>query len=187
MAHAGQVLDNPVSGERIVFHKTAADTAGELLAIDLELSLNGHAPGVHVHPMQEERFQVISGRMRFRKGLKTAIAEPGDVVVVPPGTAHMFENAGEGEARARVEIRPALRMEELFETAVALAEEGRTTRGGLPKPLDLALFVREFKHEVRGAFPPAWIQRATLAPLAWLATKRGYAARYASAPVPASA
>jgi hypothetical protein len=33
-------------------------------------------------------------------------------------------------------------MEKLFETAVALAEDGRTTRKGMPKPLDLALFVR---------------------------------------------
>jgi nicotinamide-nucleotide amidase len=52
-------------------------------------------------------------------------------------------------------------MEQLFETAVALADEGRTTRKGMPKPLDLALFVREFAQEVQGAFPPVWIQRAT--------------------------
>ena len=55
------------------------------------------------------------------------------------------------------------------ETAVALAEQGRTTRGGIPKPLDLALFTREFDDEVRAAFPPRWVQRAALAPLAWLA------------------
>ena len=182
MAHAGQVLENPVSGERIVFRETAGDTGGELLAIDLELSPDGHAPGVHIHPLQQERFEVVSGRIRFRKGLRTAIAEPGDVVVVPPGTAHAFANAGPGEARARVEVRPALRMEELFETAVALAGEGRTTRRGLPRPLDLALFVGEYRDEVHGAFPPAWLQRAALAPLAWLARRRGRAARYAPAP-----
>lgn len=182
MAHTGQVLENPVSGERIHFRRTAADTGGELLEIDLELSPDGHAPGMHVHPIQEERFEVVAGRIRFRTGLRTAIAEPGDVVVVPPGTVHAFENAGPDEALARVEIRPALRMEDLFETAVALADEGRTTRKGMPRPLDLALFVSEFRDEVRGAFPPAWIQRATLAPLAWIARRRGYAARYAPAP-----
>ena len=31
MAYAGQILDNPVSGERIIFRKTAADTNGEYL------------------------------------------------------------------------------------------------------------------------------------------------------------
>src|ERR671916_35606 len=69
----------------------------------------------------------------------------------------------------RVEIRPALQMERLFETAVALAEQGRTMLGGIPRPLELALFVREFEQEVQAAFPPRWLQRVALAPLAWLA------------------
>jgi mannose-6-phosphate isomerase-like protein (cupin superfamily) len=182
MAHRGQMIENPVSGERITFRKTAADTDGELLAFELELSPDGHVPGMHVHPIQEERFEVVAGRMRFRMGGKKVTAGPGDVVVVPPGVRHKFANAGDEEARARVEVRPALKMEQLFETAVALAEEGRTTRKGLPKPLDLALFVREFEQEVQGAFPPAWVQRLTLAPLAWLAKRRGHGARYAPEP-----
>jgi mannose-6-phosphate isomerase-like protein (cupin superfamily) len=187
MAYAGQIIENPVSGERITFRETAADTGGELLSFDLELSPDGHVPGKHVHPEQEERFEVVSGTMRFRMGRKTVVAEAGDVVTVPAGVAHKFANGGDKTAIVRVEVRPALRMENLLETAVALAEEGRTTSKGMPKPLDLALFVGEFEREVVGAFPPAWVQRATLAPLAWLARKRGYAARYAPAPVPAIA
>jgi mannose-6-phosphate isomerase-like protein (cupin superfamily) len=182
MAHAGQVIENPLSGERITFRKTAADTDGELLAIDLELTPDGHVPGMHVHPIQEERFEVTEGTMRFKMGREKVTAKAGDVVVVPPGTRHKFENAGDGKASARVEVRPALRMEELFETTVALAEDGRTTSKGMPKPLDLALFVGEFRREVQGAFPPAWVQRATLAPLAWIARRRGYDARYGPEP-----
>ena len=186
MAYAGQVIENPVSGERITFRETAADTGGELLAIDLELSPDGHVPGMHVHPIQEERFEVTEGTMRFKLGRKKVIAHPGEVVVVPPGVRHKFANAGDEGARARVEVRPALRMESLLETAVDLAAEGRTTRKGMPKPLDMALFVREFSDEIQGPFPPAWVQRATLAPVAWLARKRGLAARY-EAPRPAIA
>jgi hypothetical protein len=77
-------------------------------------------------------------------------------------------------------------MEQLFETTVALAEDGRTTAKGMPRPLDLALFVREFQREVRAPFPPAPVVRAMLAPLAWMATRRGHGARYA-APTPALA
>lgn len=187
MAHAGQILENPVSGERITFRRTAADTDGELLAIDLELRPDGHVPGLHVHPLQEERFEVVSGTMRFKLGRKKIVAQAGDVVVVPAGARHKFANAGGEPAHARVEIRPALRMEQLFETTVALAEEGCTTRKGMPKPLHLSLFVREFAHEVQAAFPPVWIQRATLAPLAWIARRSGHAERYAPAAAPAIA
>ena len=37
MATTGQTLENPASGERITFRTTAAQTDGELLAIDLQL------------------------------------------------------------------------------------------------------------------------------------------------------
>jgi hypothetical protein len=45
--------------------------------------------------------------------------------------------------------------------------------GGIPRPLDLALFTEEFEDEVRAAFPPRWLQRIVLAPLAWVARRRG--------------
>jgi quercetin dioxygenase-like cupin family protein len=180
MATAGQTLVNPVSGERITFRTTVAETDGELVAIDLELAPGGRVPGGrHVHPLQEERFEVVRGRMRFRMGREKIFAGPGDVVVIPPGVPHDFANAGDEDALVRVEVRPALKMEQLFETAVALAEDGRTMFNGIPKLLDLALFTREFEQEVHAAFPPVWLQRLTLAPLAWLARRRGYGARYA--------
>ena len=62
-------------------------------------------------------------------------------------------------------------MERLFETAIGLAAEGRTMLGGIPRPLDLALFLREFEDEVRVAFVPRWVQRCALAPVAWLARR----------------
>ena len=173
MAYIGQTLENPASGELITFRATAAETAGELVAIELELPAGRKVPGpLHVHPKQEERFEVREGTMRFRMGRTRIVAAAGEVVVVPAGVAHDFANVGESDARVHVEIRPALQMERMFETAVALAEQGRTTRSGIPKPLDLATFAREFDDEVRAAFPPRWVQRAALAPLAWLAARR---------------
>jgi mannose-6-phosphate isomerase-like protein (cupin superfamily) len=174
MAYAGQTLENPASGERITIRTTAAETNGELLAIDLELPADRRVPGgLHIHPLQEERFEVVEGTMRFRMGRKKIVAGPGDVVVVPAGVKHDFANAGEEEALVRVEVRPALQMERLFQTAVGLAQDGRTMLGGIPKPLDLALFTQEFEDEVRKAFPPRRLQRLVLAPLAWLARRRG--------------
>ena len=136
--------------------------------------------GRHSHPLQQERFEVVKGTMRFSLGGERIVAGPGTVVVVPPGIPHDFANAGDEDALVRVEIRPALKIEQLFETAVALAEDGRTLRKGIPKPLDLALFTREFEQEVQVAFPPPGLQRLALAPLAWLAKHRGHATRYAA-------
>jgi hypothetical protein len=56
MAYVGQTLENPASGERITFRATAAQTDGELVAIDLELPPGARVPGgLHIHLKQEER------------------------------------------------------------------------------------------------------------------------------------
>ena len=168
-------IDNPVTGERITF----LHDDGERLAFELELAADGRVPGAHVHPEQQETFRVLEGAMRFRLGLRTIVAEAGETVVVPAGRVHRFANAGAGPARARVEVEPALDMEELLRTTAELAHEGAVLRSGMPKPLHLALFVRRFRREVRAPFPPPWAVRAVLAPLAALARRRGLEARYA--------
>jgi quercetin dioxygenase-like cupin family protein len=179
MAHPGQTIHNPVTGERITFRRTAEDTGGKLLEFDLELAADGRVPGAHVHPEQEERFHVVEGTMSFRLGMRTIVAHAGDTVVVPAGRVHRFGNGGDGRARARVEVVPAFDMEDLLSTTAELAHEGNVTRSGMPKPLHLALFVRRFRREVRAPFPPAWVVQVAMAPLAALARRRGYADRYA--------
>ena len=128
MAYAGQTIENPVSGERITFTQTAADTDGELLAFDMTLSVDGHVPGAHVHPAQEERFEIVSGTMKFRMNGKKIVAGPGDVVTVPAGARHKFANGGDEPVEVRVEVRPALKMEDL------LVQHGRARHGGQDEP-----------------------------------------------------
>ena len=70
-------------------------------------------------------------------------------------------------------------MEDLLENTVALAKEGKTNRKGMPTPLHLALFVREYEREVRAPFPPPAVVKALMAPLAAIGRARGHADRYA--------
>jgi hypothetical protein len=50
--------------------------------------------------------------------------------------------------------------------------------------MHLALFVHHFRDEVHAPFPPAWMQRASLKPLAAIARLRGHHRRYETAPQP---
>jgi quercetin dioxygenase-like cupin family protein len=170
----GRTVENPVTGERFTFTHTAASTDGELLAFDFALRPGGSVPIPHVHPVQTERFEVTAGTMRFRVGLRTVVAEPGDVVEVRPGVMHSFANHGDEEARLRVEVRPALAMEEMFADVVEMAEAGRMTRRGLPRNLlDLALLARTYDAEAHAPLLGVRLQRVLLAPLVWLARARG--------------
>jgi quercetin dioxygenase-like cupin family protein len=161
----GQTLENPVTGERFTFIHTAGSTDGELLAFDLLLRPGGAVPVPHVHPIQTERFEVTAGRVRFRVGLRTVVAEPGDVVEIPPGVIHGFANREDDEARIRVEVRPALAMEDMLAEVVAMAEAGRMTRRGLPRSLrDLATLARRYDHEAHAPLLSIGVQRLLLAP-----------------------
>jgi quercetin dioxygenase-like cupin family protein len=169
----GQTLANPVTGERFTFIETAATTGGELLSFELALRPGGAVPITHVHPIQTERFAVVEGNMRFRRGRRTIVAGPGEVVEIAPGVRHGFANAGDTEARVLVEVRPALAMEEMFAEVVALAEAGRMTRNGMPRNLlDLALLARTYDEEAHAPFLTLGVQRLLLAPLVAFARAR---------------
>ena len=162
----GQTLENPVTGERFTFTHTSASTGGELLAFELGLVPGGAVPIPHVHPIQTERFEVVEGRIRFRIGLRTRVAGPGEVVEVAPGVLHAFANAGDDEVRMRVEVRPALAMEQMLADVVAMAEAGRMTRRGLPRNvLDLAVLARRYDREAHAPLLTVGLQRLLLAPL----------------------
>jgi quercetin dioxygenase-like cupin family protein len=166
MITPGQTLENPVTGERFTFTDTASSTGGELLAFELALRPGGAVPIPHVHPIQTERFEVVAGLMRFRLGLRRRLAGPGDVVEVAPGVVHGFANAGEEEARVRVEVRPALQMEQMLAEVVAMAQAGRMTRRGLPRNLrDLAVLARTYDREAHAPLLSVGLQRLLLAPL----------------------
>ena len=175
-AQTGHVIDNPISGERIIIRQTAAQTAGRLLSFDLFLPPGAHVPARHAHPHQEEQFTVVTGRMRFRLGHERPFfANPGDTVRVPRGTAHWFGNAGPCVSHIRVEVQPAMRMEEMFESAAAMARAGHFPGTRQPRLSDLAVFLSEFQSEVAVPDVPALFVRVSLAPFVWLARRRGRA------------
>ena len=172
---AGQqhrVIENPISGERIVVRQTAAETGGQLFVFDLFLPPGAHVPARHAHPIQEEQFTVLAGRMRFRLGRRIIEAGPGERVVVPVGKAHWFGNAGAEVSQARVEVRPALRTEEFFEANETMARAGHFLGTRLPRLSDLARVLLEFEREVSVPNVPPFLVRGFLAPLAWLARRR---------------
>src|SRR5216683_4783998 len=168
----GQVIDNPITGERIVIRQSGADTDGRLLAFDLFLPPGGHVPATHAHPVQEERFTVVEGQLRFQIGRRSTLVEPGQTIVVKPGMAHWFGNVGPETALASVEIRPALRMQELLARSGAIGAGGSSPAKLVPRLPDLALVLLEFERELAVPRIPPAVLRVLLQPVAWLARHR---------------
>ena len=162
MIHAGDVIENPVTGERLVFRKTSRQTNGEAVVLEAFVKPNGFVAAAHMHPYQTERFEIESGTLAFEVSGEQIVAGPGETVIVPPKSSHKFWNAGETEAVFVCEVRPALQFERLLETMFALANDGKTNRKGMPNPLRLAVIANAHFDDVRLPFPPAWVQKVGL-------------------------
>lgn len=174
MIARGQSLVNPVTGETLVFRTTSADTNGELVVVEALVEPDGAVAAAHVHPAQEECFEVLEGELEFRIHKKSFVARVGDRVLVPAGTPHRFQNVGETTARFTCEVRPALGFEQLIETMFSLAADGKVNRKGMPNPLRLAVIARHHFGDVRLPFPPASLQRIGLTLGAPLGRALGY-------------
>jgi quercetin dioxygenase-like cupin family protein len=172
------VIENPISGERIVIRETAATTGGVLLAWELFLAPGGRVPSSHAHPEQQETFTVLEGTLSFRLGRRGLTVGAGQTVTVPVGTVHSFANRTREPVHVLVETRPALDMQALLETAAAMAKEQRARGRSLPSLLDLALFMRDFRHEVRAPYLPERVVRAVTRSITWLAAALGLDDRY---------
>ena len=169
-------LPNPATGETYTFLARARETGGEVLRLRWTAAPGGRV-AEHVHPLQEERFEVTEGVLTVGVDGEERRCGAGQAVAVPAGRRHWFANRDEGPVGALLEVRPALRMEEVFESLAGFAGEGLARPGGLPRnPLLLAVFAWHFRHEIRGARPPAWIQAIVLPPLAALGRLLGYRA-----------
>lgn len=176
MAIAGDVIVNPVTGEKIVFLQTAAEAAGERLEADLFVKPGGFVAAEHVHPHQEERFTVHVGTIRLRIGGEERIYGSGEGATVPAGTPHVWWNAGEDELSVRVELRPAGRFEEFVTSFFALAQAGETNAKGMPNLLQLAVIAREYRDVIYPTQPPQIVQKVLFGILAPVGRLLGYTA-----------
>ena len=173
---AGEIYENRIQGDRFVVREGSEDTGGERLVGDLYIRPGGAVAGKHVHSYITERFEVLAGTVRFHVDGRDELARPGQRVEVRPGVVHDWWNAGDDEAHALVEIRPAERFELMIQNLFGLANDGMTNARGVPRPLPLALFAREFRREGEFVRPPRIVQRLMFSALAPLARARGYKA-----------
>ncbi len=180
---ASDVIQNPVTGERIVFRETSHETGGRRVVFDTYVTPGGFVAATHLHPYQVELFEVIAGRLGMQLAGATLELTPDHAQLsVLNGTPHHFWNAGQEVVHFRTEIRPALQFESLLATMFALAEAGKTNHKGMPNPLRLAVIAQAHFDTVRLPFPPVFVQRLGLTFRAAFGRLLGYQSTYPPAP-----
>lgn len=183
MATAGQIVDNPVTGERFRWHLTEADTDGKLARAEVWVRPGGGVRVEHFHPYSEERFEVLEGRMTLERDGETHVLLGGDRCKVAPGVPHRWCNAGDEELHLFLEVTDPHGFEQMIEDGFAASHAGQVDAQGRMKLLPGSEFARVHADAIRVTSPPRWLQRIVIPPLAWLnrVAARGGSARAPSA------
>jgi mannose-6-phosphate isomerase-like protein (cupin superfamily) len=68
------------------------------LSLVLTEAKPGQGPGLHTHPYDEVHV-VHEGKALFAGGGSRGVLSSGDIIVIPAGVPHRFENSGRGTLR----------------------------------------------------------------------------------------
>jgi mannose-6-phosphate isomerase-like protein (cupin superfamily) len=170
-ARSGFSFETP-TGERFRLIHGPIETRGAYSEAHFDLVPGGHAARAHIHPHQEERFEVLSGSLTALVGDEERVISAGETLIVPAGTPHQPFNRGDVEMRSIARITPAGKLGLFF---------GQLSGFGFkPSFLQMMLFVQAY--DVYPATPPPAVVRAMsflLAPTARLLGYRSFYPEYA--------
>jgi quercetin dioxygenase-like cupin family protein len=128
---------------------TVVDHSPERLLVDIRYEPDGLTPPAHLHPDQDEAFEVVSGTIGVRLAGSTRVLIPGDLITIPRGTPHTMWNAGAEPARARWALAPAGRTVEWF----SLLDRYQRVNGRTPGLATFASWLRAYPDVFRLAGP----------------------------------
>lgn len=188
MLKGGDMIENPVMGQCILFCKLAPDTQGAFVEVEYfnkPFTGRGAAPA-HFHPSMTERFEILAGRARYRLDKQEHEAQPGDVLTFPRRVPHLHPwSISDEELHVRqttLPDQPDIAALELagapLVTLFGLARDGKVNKDGLPNLLQLAVLVHSMMPYAYLDGMPIVAQEWVFGALAVVGRVLGYRASY---------
>jgi quercetin dioxygenase-like cupin family protein len=126
---AGRAIDfHPAMGMRWEITHSSEETSGEMVRAMNWLDPRMPGPPPHVHPDQEESFEVFEGTLDVFLDGKWTQVRAAETATVPPGVPHTLRNATDETVKVATTIKPACTTEAFFDDMIRLIEEGKIKR-----------------------------------------------------------
>ena len=185
---SGTWIENPVAGQRALLVKLPAETGGHYFEMEYicQPFAGKYAIPPHYHPACTERFEIISGKARYRLGKVEKTAEPGETILFPPRIEHIHpwsDNSEELHVRMVSEADPPdlASLNANINTGITnfgLARDGKVDKHGLPNILQQAVCgIKNIPGAVPAGMSPG-MARVVIGVLALLGQALGYHATY---------
>jgi mannose-6-phosphate isomerase-like protein (cupin superfamily) len=145
VASAGETLRLP-GGASFTVRKSAAETGGERVELEITLPPGASGPPLHFHPRQEEQWEVLAGTLTVRIGDEWRTLPPGGSASIPAGQVHTLRNSTTEEVRVLDVHIPAFDFEDYMKDLARLHAAGKITNLRSPRSLVyLAMVLREHR------------------------------------------
>ena len=178
----------------LVVRTPADQTDGEYVRFELTLYPNGVTssrdtalshdrwsidfPTEHVHPHQNERWEVLAGGLAVEYDGREESLSVGDDITLPSGVPHRIWNPLDEPSRVVLEFHPAHEAQPLTETLFVLAQRGEIDDSGHLKLLQFAVTQAAHPDHLYLTAVPITLQRILVAALAPIGRLVGYRSTY---------
>jgi quercetin dioxygenase-like cupin family protein len=145
------------SGELMELLETSAMTSGAYVKARLVFKGDGPRFPSHIHPYQDETYEVVSGVLIYMLDGVKHTAAAGTTVHLPRNMAHQHWAEAPNDAVTIQTVSPGLDFDYVLETIFKLGHQGRGVRG-LGAFVYGAVRQRRTKSTVLLADVPRWLQ-----------------------------
>lgn len=128
----GQKLVDKFTGDSFEFLETSADTNGERVTVKVILKSKGQTVDDHLHILQDEKFEILSGKMTYFLDGKEHHIEAGEEVVLPKNKAHNHYNTSDEPTEYIQTITPGIDVDLFLENLFGMINDGKVKDGKLP-------------------------------------------------------
>lgn len=174
MAKPGDIFENPVSKEKVVFYETRESSNNAVLRMEAFGLTNDFSRIAHIHPSQQERHEVVAGLMGANVDGKEYVVHPSESITFEKSVPHKFWNMSGEDLRFVTEFRPAFETEDFIETYFAVAQTGKVTKKGQPPFLHFFVILQRYPIAGYHAKAPIFLQKIVINVLAFLGRLFGY-------------
>jgi uncharacterized cupin superfamily protein len=174
MVKQGTVVVIPPTDDRLEFLETSESSGGKHLKIKWTSRPGSLKPASHVHVLQDEHFDIISGHLTYEIEGKRDMLGPGDNMTLPKGKGHRHYNDETHDLVMIQTISPALDSEDIIYRIAQLAQQGKINKKGEPPFLEVMVWVKKYKAKTYLAKIPVGVQNALASVLAPIGRMLGH-------------
>ncbi|HVF81387.1 MAG TPA: cupin domain-containing protein [Flavisolibacter sp.] len=115
-------------------------------------------PPIHLHPEQEEYFQVVSGQLEVYHKNKWVTLKTGEKIFTPKNTAHSYRSRHTADCLFTYHLTPRRNFSDMLRTFEQLTTEQKlNSTSDIKSIIYLALTFKKFRSEITSVTPPHFV------------------------------